>query len=380
MTVEPIQLGETADTEEAVRRAADAFASGGLVVFPTETVYGVGASAAAGGGVEALRRVKDRPDTQPFTIHLPSAEAAERYVDLSQPRLRRLVNKALPGPVTLVVELDEQTVSDKVTQLGGDASLRDRLYHHNTVGLRCPDHPLGRQILGSIDAPVVASSANRRGQPPPRNADEAAAALGGDVNLVVDGGACRFAKPSTIVRIATTDGHLRVQVEREGVYDERMIRKMMRWSMLLVCTGNTCRSPMAEGIARKLLAEQRGIDRSDLPTAGVEVASAGVMAAGGASASPEAVAAMRKIDVDISRHRARQLSLEMIHGADVIYCMTESHRAAVLDLCPTARPKTHLLDERGGIDDPIGGNATVYQRCAEMIRRRLEQRVKEQQP
>lgn len=379
MTARTLQLDESAGTDAVVAQAAQVLSGGGLVIFPTETVYGVGASVNDGQGLAALRRVKERPDQQPFTIHLPSADAAERYIDLTQPRLRRLVTKALPGPVTLVVEVDEQTIAEKCEALGG-AAVRDRLYHNGTVGLRCPDHDLGRSVLAAVDAPVVASSANRRGQPPPRNVDEAADAIGDDVGLVVDGGPCRFAKPSTIVRVKTVNGATRITVEREGVYDERMIRKMMHWNMLLVCTGNTCRSPMAEGIARKMLAEQRGLEESDLETAGMTVRSAGIFASDGAPANPEAVAAMQKVGVDISRHRARPLTPEMVHEADVVYCMTDAHRAGVLGLCPTAADKVHLLDDTGGIEDPIGAGATTYQRTAEMIRRRLEHRLAEQQP
>jgi protein-tyrosine-phosphatase len=84
--------------------------------------------------------------------------------------------------------------------------------------------------------------------------------------------------------------------------------------------------------------------------------------------------------VDISSHRSRLLAVEMVHEADVIYCMTTAHQQAVLSLVPSAAPKTFLLDPSGDVEDPIGSGSTAYQRCAEIIRRRLEQRLKEQQP
>jgi protein-tyrosine phosphatase len=380
MPAKTIQLDDQTATSAVVSEASAVLAAGGLVVFPTETVYGVGASVASDKGLARLREVKQRPDSQPFTIHLPDAAAAERYIDLSSPKLARLVRKVLPGPITLVVDVTDETIERCVRRMNLRGDVRGRLYFNNTVGLRCPDHPLGQAILGSIPEPVVASSANRRGARPPHDADEAAKAIGAEVDLLVDGGRCRYAKASTIVRVRGEGSQVSISVERDGVYDERYIRKMLRWTMLLVCTGNTCRSPMAEQIARQMLAAERGLREDELDAAGLRVLSAGVFAGEGQPASAEAVAALAKMGVDLSRHRSKPLSRELIHEADVIYTMTQAHREAVIDMLPSAADKTMALDPTGDIEDPIGSGQTVYQRCAEMIRRRLEARLKEQQP
>ncbi len=385
-----VQIRDSAHLAETVREARRVFDSGGLVIFPTETVYGIGAAAASDKGFAALLDVKGRSQTQPFTVHLPSAEAAARYVDMTNPRMKRFVGKAFPGPVTLVVDVSDEVIKEKVAHFeelgrkhlpaGGAAELAERLYHHHTIGLRCPDDATARAILGATSSPVVASSANRRGSPPPMDVDAAAAALGEAADLIVDGGRCRYAKPSTIVRVRTTDAGPQITVEREGVYDERTIRRMLRWTMLLVCSGNTCRSPMAEAIARQMLSAQRNVAQDELESAGVRVVSAGAFTSPGIPATREAVDAMGKLGIDLSAHRSRTLSPELIREADVIYCMTDSHLEAVLEYDRTAMDKTFTLDPNSDIDDPIGGNLTVYQRCAELIRRRLDQRIKEQQP
>lgn len=380
MTAETIQLLDPAQAKAAAKRTAEVFNSGGLVVFPTETVYGVGASVTSAKGYEALRRLKQRPDDHPFAVHLATPSAAERYIDLNSPRLARLARKILPGPVTLVVDVDEEVIHRRLRSLGLGAEGRDRIYWGNTVGLRCPDHPLARQILGSIDGPVVASSANRRGGAPPRDASEAAAALGDDVDLLVDGGPCHYAKPSTVIRVAGFGSEAQIAVKRVGVHDEQFIDRLLQWTMLVVCTGNTCRSAMAGGIAKHILAGERGVSPKELESTGVTVLSAGVAASNGQPASTEAVAAMQKMGIDLTRHRSRRLTPEMLHEADVVYCMTESHRLTVLSLSESARDKTFLLDPVGDIGDPIGSGPTTYQRCAELIRRQLVQRLKEQQP
>lgn len=385
-----VQIRDSAHLSETVREARRVFDTGRLVIFPTETVYGIGAAAASDKGFAALLDIKGRSQTQPFTIHMPSALAAARYVDMTSPRMQRFVGKAFPGPVTLVVDVSDEVMAEKTKQFeelgrkhlpaGGVAELAGRLYHNGTIGLRCPDDATARAILGATDSPVVASSANRRGAPPPMDVESAAGAVGESADLIVDGGRCRYAKPSTIVRVKTTEAGPQITVEREGVYDERTIRRMLRWTMLLVCSGNTCRSPMAEAIARQMLSQQRNVAQDELESAGVRVVSAGAFTSPGMPATREAVEAMNKLGIDLSKHRSRTLSPDLIREADVIYCMTDSHLEAVLEFDPTAKEKALTLDPNGDIDDPIGGSLTVYQRCAELIRRRLGQRIKEQQP
>ncbi len=370
---------------ETAPEAGRVFDAGGLVIFPTETVYGIGASAASDKGYLALLQAKGREQAQPFTLHIPDPQSADRYVDAGNPRVGRLIEKVLPGPVTLVIDVPEDVMADRLNrmarELGADArTLGGRIYHHGTVGLRCPDDAVARRLLGATRSPVVASSANRRGGPPPQDVEAAVSAMGEAADLIVDGGRCRYARPSTIVRVRQTENGPVISVEREGVYDERTIRRMLRFTMLIVCSGNTCRSPMAEVIAKQIVAGQRNIGMDDLEASGVRILSAGAFTTNGMPAAREAIEAMGKLNIDLKPHRSRVLTPELIREADVIYCMAQSHLDAVLEIEPQAGNKAMLLDPNGDIDDPIGGNLTVYQRCAELIRRRLDVRIKEQQP
>jgi protein-tyrosine phosphatase len=224
-----------------------------------------------------------------------------------------------------------------------------------------------------VDAPVVAASANRAGAAPPRSAEEAVAALDGEVTLVLDGGMTRYAKASTVVRLED-DGF---RVLRAGVIDERFVRRYGSLNIVFVCSGNTCRSPMAEAMLKAMLAERLDCSRDELAARDIYVRSAGAASFGGSPASEGAINAMRRRGLDISRHSAAELNPELIQQADYIFGMTRSHVDAVLSLVPSAADRTALIAEDEEIDDPYGGPDERYEACAATIEKALKRRVQE---
>ena len=370
-------VAKTIDTKEAdgywnaVREAAGVLDHGGLVVFPTETVYGVAARADRPDAMRRLRKTKQRSDDKPFTLHIPSRTVALSYVGQPGTVAERLMKKGWPGPLTLVLSMDDPTSAPAAAELDRDTI--DALYHDKTVGLRCPDQPFATDLLRETGGPVVAASANRAGRKAARTAAQAAKELNGDVDLILDGGRARYSKPSTIVRV-DGDGY---ELIRAGVFDKRMIDDMLAVSVLLVCTGNTCRSPMARGIASKLLAEKVGCTPDELPGRRIHVLAAGTFAGSGVPPSANAVEVMRRRGIDIAAHESQPLTVELIRQADRIYVMTAGHRETVLETDPSAADRTATLLPDGDVTDPIGGDVAIYERCADAIESALKERLTE---
>ena len=134
---------------------------------------------------------------------------------------------------------------------------------------------------------------------------------------------------------------------------------------------------MAEGIAKQLIADHLNVSVSELPSQGYNILSAGTFGMDGAPVSPESIQAMKEQGVDISDYKSSALTEDLIQQADVIFCMTESHRQAVVSFDSSSASKTFRLDPDADVPDPIGLGFQAYQKTADMIRAGLLQRLKE---
>lgn len=360
-----LDLRKSDDARDAIHYAVEALAAGKLVALPTETVYGI---AANGLHTEAVRRLAklQRPG-EPF--HLPfavkSADDALDFAPDMSPLARRLARRCWPGPLTLVLPGPHR--DSVVRRLS--PPVQELTTAGGAIGLRVPFHPVTQQVLRLSAGPTVMTSAKLDSERAATTAAEVIAVAGNSLDLILDDGACRFSQPSTVVKIESD----KLQILRSGVLDEQTLKTMSAVNILLVCTGNTCRSPMAEGLLKKRIADARGCAPGRLDQTGITITSAGVAAMPGARASSQAVETMRGYEVDLGSHCSQPVTERLVQNADLILTMTEGHRQALLAQFPTAVNRTYTVARgTGDISDPIGLPVEFYQRCAQQIDEHLK--------
>jgi protein-tyrosine phosphatase len=363
-----IDVRNAEDPRDVVHRAVQALSEGKIVAFPTETVYGFGVRALDPNAVERLLEVKGRAEGNPLALAIRGSEELLDYAPNASPLGERLARRCWPGPVTLVV--DGSHPESILTRL--PASVRQVVTPQNTVGLRVPGHAVVLDVLRMIAGPVALTSANRSGESDATTVEEILDGLGDQIDLILDDGPCRYGQPSSVIRV---DGN-HYEILREGAVPEPTLRRLAGMMVLFVCTGNTCRSPMAEGLFRSMAAKRLGCAPEALEEHGWTVMSAGVAAMTGGRASEAAASVMSQMGIDIHSHAAQPVTEALIRYADHVFTMTASHRQALVMQWPEAADRTTTLCLDGSdVSDPIGGPVEQYQRCAEQIQVALADRL-----
>ena len=214
---------ETKIFHSAADEAAEIIKKGGLVAVPTETVYGLAGNGLDEEAVKQIYEVKGRPQVKPLSLMVHGAEAMEQYCEDVPEGARLLAERFWPGPLTIVLKAKDNI--PPIVLAGGD-----------TVGLRCPDHPMTLALLEKAGVPFAAPSANPSGEESPKNARQVQDYFDGRIEGIINGGECGIGRESTIISMAQKP----YQILRQGALCEKNIASALAEGLtILGITGGT---------------------------------------------------------------------------------------------------------------------------------------------
>ncbi|MBY0585733.1 Sua5/YciO/YrdC/YwlC family protein [bacterium] len=345
------------DPQDVVHQLVERLYEGHTVLFPTAATYALAAYAERTEGTERIMLARRSDDWSP-TLAVHDAEACLALAGAHSDAGRRIIERGLPGPLTLLLPpIDDEDLLPPET--------RAMVVHQNKLAVRVPAHEAIIETLRLLPEPMILMDG-----PPAASRPEAALEFFGNlVDILVDDGPTPFGKPTTVIEVTAPS----IEIRREGVVPRGRVHRLASEIITFVCTGNTCRSPMAEALFRKLLADSLGVNPDALPDHGFIIQSAGLSAHDGASAADEAINTVKDQGGTLEDHVAQSLTHQMVHFSDRIYVMTRDHRSALVSHWPEASAKTALLGGRHDVADPIGGDQARYRQCAGQITTHLQQ-------
>jgi protein-tyrosine-phosphatase/tRNA A37 threonylcarbamoyladenosine synthetase subunit TsaC/SUA5/YrdC len=357
------------DVRDIVHLSVQSLAEGHLIALPTCTSYVAVANANHPSAVASLKRLSssqssisngaaNKASLPPIALMMRSSSEVHDYSPRACPTALRLVRRSWPGPTHFLLPA------------GHPDSLLNQLPSHatstitsddGTVRVCRPAHQAVQEIARLSASPLLVLPLNN-------SVDATPSVLASSVNsidnlsIVIDGGLTKYQGQATIAKVADNN----CEVMHGGVTSKLDLQTQSRLLVMLVCTGNTCRSPMAEKLLESKI-QSAFVGKAEDSYVPVVVISAGI-SAGGGPASPQAVAAMSERGLSLDEHQSCAVSEKEIDSADLILTMTRNHLQVIISRWPQSSKRAHLLSPEGiDVSDPFGGPVAVYREVAKQI-------------
>ena len=341
-----LKLSLTQDSK-TIKKISAILKKGDCIIVPTDTVYGL-LCLATKESLRKIQEIKKRPLNKPVAIYLSSKKKIKEVAYIKNCAEEKIIEKLMPGRITLVLQ-----------------KRKDFDYPWEKVGIRVPLSSWLRKLTQEVRMPLYATSANISGKE--MEEEEMVSFFKDKVSFIKKGKV--YPVPSTVLEVADD----KIVVKREGVVSIWEIKRKTGEkvvypenyfpSLLVVCTGNTCRSPMAYGFFKKLLPK-------------IKVETAGIRAFPGDSPSPNAVKVMEEKGIDIRRHLSKRITEDKVKKSSLILVMERMHYSYIIKKWEWAKSKTFMLHgfpfpypKGKNIQDPIGGSINFYRRIRNIIER-----------
>ncbi|XZE45473.1 Sua5/YciO/YrdC/YwlC family protein [Pirellulaceae bacterium SH467] len=348
----------TEDPRDVVHLAVQAVAEGHIVAVPGDCSYLLVGSGMHESAVDKLAEIAGQDKNQHgLTLMLRSpSELLDYFPDVSS-SIRRFASKVWPGPIT--IDLADSQPNSLLRCMKSDVVAK-LMRPNNKLRTSQPYHPVFQQMGRLLAGPLVAAPATTQNGKLARTVESIASEM--HAIAIHDGETCEIGLP-TLVEFEKNVA----SITREGIVTADYLKSLSRITILFVCTGNTCRSPMAGALMNKKI-QERFADLFPGEQVPIVAFSAGVSAYGGDPASPGAVHAIQRYGTNLDSHASSQLSQEMVEQADLILTMGSRHKHAIVSQWPTVANKVHMISPTGTeITDPFGGPFDGYERCAAQL-------------
>jgi len=345
----------------SINRTVEVLKEGGIVVYPTDTLYGLGVDMTNPKAVNKLLHIKQRNIKAPISLMVDSIESMEKIVGSISPKKQALIKNILPGKFTILLQNKNEGSDDK----------KHPWNHQNQskIGFRIPDYAVCRELSIRLSKPISSTSANLSGQESALSITEVISYFGNKLDLILDAGLMKSNKGSTVIDLTK----LPFLVFREGDISMEKLGEMLpgisfekrktKFNVVFVCTGNICRSPLGEGILKAMVEKTKFKDI-------FSIQSAGTLNLGPVPAHDFSIKIADDNEIDLSSHRAKHINEQIVKDAAMIFCMAMDHQQYLKKHYPRHKHKFHLLKDWQrvkplavpSIADPIGHELKFFEK------------------